>query len=213
MKKYKLIIFDFDGTLVDTIEDIATYVNQILGIYGYPKHRIDEIKMAVGWGVHELLKCLEPELGANPQKLDEAVNLFKSMYLKNPVIKTNAYKGVRDVLDGALSGIKKAIVTNKPQDITVDILDRLKLAHHFEMVVGINSGFAPKPDAAATHEVIRRIGTSAENVVFIGDSGIDAQTSKNAGVDFGYVEYGYHRLDDETALYRFSEASQWSGLA
>ena len=212
MKKYELIIFDFDGTLVDTMGDIAHYANRTLVRYGYSQRQTKEVQRAVGWGVHELLKKLEPDFGRDEARLEEAVIFFKNAYQKNPVHSTVAYQYVKEMLGGPLNGINKAIVTNKPQEITMAILKELKLDPYFLMVIGINAGFPPKPDPAAAHHIMQALKTSPDKTLFIGDSGIDGETSQNAGVDFGWVDYGYHELMETKPLFRFSNAAEWATI-
>ncbi len=214
MKRYELILFDFDGTLVDTIADIAHYANLTLKRYGHRERSRKEIQEAVGWGVHELLKKLEPDFSLDEKRLEDAVTFFKSGYQEKPVVTAGAYESVREMLGGPLSRIKKAIVTNKPQDITMKILKELALEHHFEIVVGINAGFPPKPDPAGVRHILEKLSVSAEKTLFIGDSGdVDGQTSRNAGVDFGWVDYGYHGIHEHKPLMVFSSAAEWAKIA
>ena len=213
MKSYELIIFDFDGTLVDTLDDIAYYANQVLGVFGFPQQPVLEVKKSIGSGVHDLLRTLAPSLSSDPSNLEKAVNLFKASYRAKPVIRTDVFQDVRAMLEGPLSNLKKAIVTNKPQDITEQILKELKIGHYFEMTIGIDAGFLPKPDAAATQHVISSLGFSPKQCVFVGDSSVDAFTAKNAGVDFAWVSYGYDNLREIKPLLIFSSPAEWRSLA
>ena len=212
-KKYELIVFDFDGTLVDTVGDIAYHANTVLADYGYPKKSVARVQKAIGWGVHELLKLLAPGFEKDAEKLEAAVNLFKKRYKQKPVLKTDAFPGVRAALEGPLKKTKKAIVTNKPQDITELILKKLKLSRHFELTIGLHAGFLPKPDPGAMRRVMKILKTSPGNTIFIGDSVVDRRTSKNAKIDFGWVRYGY---DDFAAhkkpAIQFRHAGEWEKL-
>jgi len=212
-KKYDLIVFDFDGTLVDTVKDIAYHANSVLDDYGYAVCPVRKVRGAIGLGVHELLKGLAPDLGRDAARLEEAVDLFKKRYRGQPVKKTEAYSGVRAMLEGPLSQTKKAIVTNKPQDITLTILKKLKLDSFFETVIGMNAGFLPKPDPSSILHVIQTLGCVPGKTVFVGDSGIDAAAAVNAGVDFAWVSYGYDDPKNIEPAYRFSSAAEWRLLA
>ena len=212
MKKYELLIFDFDGTLVDTVEDITYYANEVLVEFGYDVRTVPEVRKAIGFGVHELLKELAPDFDQNDSRFEEAVGLFKKKYRDGPVRKTAAFQGVRSMLEGPLANTKKAIVTNKPQDITEQILEELDLARYFEMTIGMNSGFLPKPDPASMLHVMRSLGCLPQKTIFIGDSGVDASTAQNAGIDFAWVSYGYDQPKTITPVARFSSARQWSSL-
>ncbi len=212
MKKYELLVFDFDGTLVDTVEDIAYYANAVLIEYGCESQPVARVRQEIGLGVHELLKGLAPEFEGGAARLEEAVNLFKKMYRQQPVRKSDAFESVRSVLAGPLAKTKKAIVTNKPQDITEQILKELGLETYFEAVIGMHAGFSPKPDPTSLLHVINRLATPLEKSIFIGDSGVDAATAENARVDFAWVSYGYDQPKNISSAARFDSASQWAVL-
>ena len=209
---YKLLLFDFDGTLVDTVHDIAFYANSVLGEHGIKPRPVEQVKGAIGLGVHELLKSLAPTIGENSQILDKAVELFKLRYRENPVRKTEPFPSVVEMLSGPLSSVKKAIITNKPHDITLQILDQLNLSGYFELVIGMNSGYLAKPDPGAMVFAIQKLSADPQTSIYIGDSRVDAETSANAGVDFAWVRYGYDVLDGEKRAYEFDGAEQWEVL-
>lgn len=188
-KKYRLVIFDFDGTLVDTAPDIAHYANEVLGAYGFGRKSLPEVKRAVGRGVHELLRDLG--FSAHEEKLEEAVLKFKQSYGKKPVLTTEPYAGVLDLLDKTLASAHKAIATNKPHDLTLKILDILSLRPKFNHVLGAGQGLAHKPDPAILRAILKDSGIGPGETLFVGDSLVDRDTAKNAGVDFAAVTYGY----------------------
>lgn len=212
MKKYRLLLFDFDGTLVDTVEDIAYYANQALVKAGYSRHSVAEVKEAIGLGVHELFHGLEPKLGLDTQNLEQIVLSFKSQYYMAPVRETKPYPHVLEMLSGKLANTPKAIVTNKPQDITEQILKELGMADHFEHLIGMHAGYPPKPNPAAMEFVIDKMGLSKSAAVYLGDSLVDSVTCQNAAVDFVWMDYGYDRLEKENYLHRFSSALDWVKL-
>ncbi len=212
MKKYKLILFDFDGTLVDTVGDIAYYANQVLAQAGYPKHSVEEVKKAIGLGVNELLNSLEPSLGLDSATLDQAALSFKTQYRMAPVRETRPYPHVLEMLSGKLANTPKAIVTNKPQDITEQILKELGLTDYFKYVIGMHAGYPPKPDPTAMEFIIDKMAQPKSGVVYIGDSRVDLLTCQNAAVDFVWMDYGYDHLEDEKYCHRFSSAADWAKL-
>ena len=209
---YKLLLFDFDGTLVDTVGDIAFYVNEVLAGEGQSGHSVERVKEAIGWGVHELFKELAPEFSSDTERLERAVEAFKRCYREKPVLKSRPFEGVQEILEGDLSKAVKGIVTNKPQDITLQILDELGLRKHFKSVIGMHAGFPAKPDPAALLHLMNLLGFSAKETIYIGDSPIDGETSTAAGVDFAWMSYGYHALDGAKPVYRFSSAKEWGVL-
>ena len=209
---YRLILFDFDGTLVDTVSDIAFYVNEVLRERGFASVSVESVKGAVGWGVHELLKTLAPGFAEDPEGLDRSVERFKTAYRARPVRVTRPFPYVVDMLKGPLKNTKKAIVTNKPQDITLRVLEELKLGGYFEAVIGTQADFPPKPDPSASLHVMGSMGVPREETIYIGDSRVDAETSVKAGIDFGWVDYGYQGPGDLTPHHTFSSAAQWGRL-
>lgn len=209
---YRLLAFDLDGTLLDTIGDIAHYANETLRVYGHAPQPVDRIRRSVGWGVHELLSLLAPPIGADRGRLEEAVEHFKRAYRAHPVRHTEPFPGVREVLAEARRIADLAIVTNKPEDITRRILSELKMDHLFRRVIGIHAGFAPKPDPSGLLDVIRTGKASILETVYVGDSRVDAETAKAAGVSFAWVSYGYDDEPGPSAEHRFDRAEEWRVL-
>ena len=209
---YRLLLFDFDGTLVDTIGDIAHYVNEVLSDFGRPACSVEQVKHSIGFGVHELLKGVDPFFTRDHGRLEEAVALFKKQYREKPVLKTIMYPGVKEALTGPLGNVRKAIITNKPQDIALMILDELDLRRYFDLVIGMNGAHAPKPDPSSVFFSMRQFGIGPADTVYIGDSRIDGETSKNAGIDFGWVDYGYDEDSGMAPRFKFSSADEWKKL-
>ncbi len=209
---YKLILFDLDGTLVDTVDDITYYVNEVLRERGYVSASVAQVKEAIGWGVPELLKILAPAFCADPAGLEMAVMAFKERYRENPVRTTCPFPNVIEVLEGPLKKTQKAIITNKPQDIALRVLDKLNMRRYFGDVIGTQGDFPPKPDPASALHLMRRFRAPAETTVYVGDSAVDAETSAVAGVDFVWMEYGYQKFGAATPRYRFSSAADWGIL-
>lgn len=211
MKRYKLIIFDFDGTLVDTAPDIAFHANAVLKEFGLEAQSIEMVKKAVGRGIHELLKDLG--IKADSATLERAVTSFKKRYRQLPVIETKPYPGIHEVLSGSLKNIRKAIVTNKPYELTAKILKLLSMESFFEMVIGLDMQYPAKPDPSSVRSVMDHFSVTPSSTLFIGDSSVDAETSRNASIDFGWAEYGYDRLDNgHRPVISFSNSYEWKIL-
>lgn len=208
MSAYACILFDFDGTLVDTLDDIAAHANAVLEERGLPSRGRSQIQAAVGKGVHELFKALAEPFTADAAALEEAVLSFKSRYAAQPVISSRAYPCVREALESWLGPVPKAIVTNKPADLTRSILERLGLARHFPVLVGLGD-FAPKPDPAGVFHALEAVGARPERSVLIGDSRVDYETARNAGTAFVWAEYGYDDLSG-VSVPSVSSPCQWA---
>ena len=209
---YKLILFDLDGTLVDTVGDITHYVNEVLRERRYEAVSVAQVKEAIGWGVHELLKILAPGFCSDPKGLEEAAAAFKERYKQTPVLKTLPFPGVVEVLAGPLKNIPKAIVTNKPQDIAIRVLEKLDLMGHFKEVIGTLGDFPAKPDPAACLHLMGRFQSTPSSTVYIGDSAVDSETSAAAGIDFVWMDYGYQAAGNLIPRFCFSSAAEWGRL-
>jgi len=214
VKGYPLVIFDFDGTLVDTAPDIAHYANIVLADFGYSPCSLRQVKGALGNGVHELIKNLAPGFDRDPEKFERAVATFRKLYFENPVLSSKPYPHVVRMLEGSLGAARKAIATNKPQDITEQILKILSLDRYFEMVIGMGSVFPPKPDPASLNHIIDRFGVKKTEAVLVGDSAVDVEAARRAQIDFVWMEHGYDASPgaDPDVKNRFSNASKWAFL-
>lgn len=210
---YKLLVFDFDGTLVDTVADIAYHANGVLEEFHFPTRDLRDVKEGIGHGVHELLKHLCVGFHEDAGLLEEAVTSFKKRYHAAPVVYTKAFPGVAEVLEGPLKKTQKAILTNKPQALAEIILAELDLSRHFEVVIGLDAGFAPKPDPASLNHIMKKCARAPKDTVLIGDSRVDRETARNADIDFVWVDYGYDDLVlGEEGTRRVSSAAQWGTL-
>ena len=186
----ELIIFDLDGTLIDSSDDIAWAANRTLVYMGYNEMDLDAIKEGIGWGVKTLLQKLMPQEG--PERIDEARVKFLEYYWDHLTVNTILYPGVRETIDYFKDHDKKmAIVTNKPIKFTEKILNELALKDFFLMVLGGDSLVNRKPDPEPVEKVISTLGVTKGKTVFVGDSKIDGETGKRAGIFTIGVEYGF----------------------
>ena len=211
-KRYRLLIFDFDGTLVDTAPDIERAANKVLGDRGFPARGLDDVKTAIGKGVHELLRKLTAPRPLESGDLETATQEFKTYYRDHLLDHSRIYPGVVETLEGPLRGVKKAIVTNKPQDLTMRILEELRLTSFFERTIGTGAEFRAKPDPEAVRFVGDDLGIGADETILIGDSSVDCRTAQNAGIDFAWVKYGYEDVLEAAAQWTFRRPSEWAEL-
>jgi len=186
----ELIIFDLDGTLIDSSDDIAWAANRTLVYMGYNEMDLDAIKEGIGWGVKTLLQKLMPQEGT--ERIDEARVKFLEYYWDHLTVNTILYPGVRETIDYFKDHDKKmAIVTNKPIKFTEKILNELALKDFFLMVLGGDSLVNRKPDPEPVEKVISTLGVTKGKTVFVGDSKVDGETGKRAGIFTIGVEYGF----------------------
>ncbi|MBC8367455.1 HAD family hydrolase [bacterium] len=189
-----LAIFDLDGTLADTIADIALTMNDVLVARGYPEHSLDDYRRFVGNGVVALSRRVIPE--ADHAIADDLVQDFRELYPSRMFDNTLPFPGIPETLDALLSaGVGLAVLSNKPHAMTQEMCARLFAAWPFEPVWGQMPEWKVKPDPASTLEVARRRGVDPANCVFIGDSGVDMATGKAAGMKSDCGLLGFLGLD------------------
>lgn len=185
-----LIIFDLDGTLIDSSEDIALAANRVLADLGHTKMDSGRVKEGIGWGIKTLLEKMMPGEGA--ERIEYARMKFLEYYWENTVVNTYLYKGVRETIDYfSLINKKMAVVTNKPVKYTEKILTELALSRCFNLIIGGDSLQNRKPHPEPVEMVISSLKVRKDRVVIIGDSPIDCETGKRAGIATIGVEYGF----------------------
>ncbi|MCQ2576579.1 MAG: HAD family hydrolase [Treponema sp.] len=188
--KYKLAIFDLDGTILDTLSDLADSVNAICKKYNYPEHTKEEIKWMVGNGIPKLIQRALPKDVPEPQYKIILAD-FISYYQEHSSIKTKPYEGIEDLLKMLRSkGIKTAVNSNKAHEASV-LLCQKYFPGLFDIVCGFKEGFEPKPAPDGLKEILAATNSTPENSVYIGDSDVDYLTGTNAGLDFIGVEWGF----------------------
>lgn len=190
-----LIIFDLDGTLIDSSEDIACAANMTLRAMGHVEQDPESIKGNIGWGVKALLERLMP--GEGPGRVEEARGKFLGFYGERLVVDTTLYPGVRKTLDRFREmGKTMAVVTNKPVRFAERILEALDLCVYFVMVVGGDSFTRRKPHPEPIEKVVAALGAAPERTVLVGDSPIDCEAGVGAGVNIVGVSYGFRGKQD-----------------
>lgn len=196
MRRYDLAIFDFDGTVADTKRDLADATNHTLAALGLPPHDVEEVASFVGGGLKLLLKRALGPHGEDPAMLERALAVFRPYYKAHMMDATRPYPGTVDMLDAiAAAGVASAIATNKPRLFTGDLVPGI-FGERFDPVIACGSSAdddAPrKPDPVCVAMCRAKHGAiPAERVVFVGDSVVDIETARNAGLDVVSVTWGY----------------------
>ena len=193
MRKISLIVYDFDGTLVDTLFDIADSVNFALAELDLPQLPRETIRKYVGKGVeHRMSRTLE---GSSFKDIPLSVSLFKKHYSKNLVRHTDFYPNGREVLQH-FKNKSQAICSNKPEIFVRRILKSLSGLHYFDSIIGGDSFKSQKPDPEGLNFILKQLNISAEEAVFVGDSPVDIETGKRAGVHTCIVNFGLGFLSE-----------------
>ena len=193
--KYKTVIFDLDGTLLDTLDDLHNAVNHTMDVYGYPHRTREEVRSFVGNGVDKLIELCLPN-GAEDKKLTAAIAEYRRYYSENAQIKTKPYDGVIEVIDSLLErGVNVAIVSNKIHKSTVELCK--KYFPRIEYVFGEreSEGIRRKPHPDMVINAAETIGTPVSECVYVGDSEVDVETSANARMDCILVLWGFRDKD------------------
>ena len=195
----KTVIFDLDGTLLDSIEDIASSMNKVLESLQLPTHKIEDYKHFVGGGVDILV---ENALSNQSKEIkDEVIKRFKIEYDGKLHSKTLPYDGIYELLDELKKlDINLAVLSNKPHEFTVSYVNHFFKNYNFKEIHGQKKDVPKKPDPKAALYIVKCLDSSCENTYFIGDTKIDMQTAKNANMTAIGVLWGFR---DEKELRDF----------
>lgn len=184
------VIFDLDGTLIYSLEDIADSVNYAMKKYGFKEYTVDEVKDAIGNGVRLLIERITPD-DVPEDVFESCLSDFKEHYSKNMYNKTRPYDGVVDMLRKLRGdGYKIAVLSNKFDSAVKELCDRY-LDGLIDLAVGQKDGVKEKPDPAGVLAIAKELETPIETCLFVGDSEVDIQTANNAGIDCISVTWGY----------------------
>ena len=194
--KYDLVIFDLDGTILNTLEDLADSTNYALEHNGLPAVTLDEVRSFVGNGIAKLIERAVPEKTA-PQLTERVLETFKEYYKLHCADKTRPYDGVEQMFDKLREkNIRTAVISNKA-DFAVQSLCRDYFPGAFDCVAGEREGIRRKPYPDSVSAVMERLGIAKERTLYVGDSEVDIQTAANAGIDEAAVTWGFR---EETFL-------------
>lgn len=189
-KKYNTVVFDLDGTLLNTLEDLADATNYALKQFGMPVRTMDEVRRFVGNGVRTLMVRAVPQGDANPQ-FEEVFNCFKSYYGEHCNDKTRAYEGIMELLQELKDkGYAVAIVSNKI-DFAVKELQKRYFNNLISVAIGEREGVLRKPAPDTVITALQELGKAKEEAVYVGDSDVDIMTAKNVGISCISVEWGF----------------------
>lgn len=195
------VIFDLDGTLLNTIEDLGEAVNHALSLHGYPLHSLEEYRGMVGHGVRNLVtQALPKELQADESLIDTCLAQFKDYYTAHIDVHTRPYPGMVEVVQQLHAhGVKLAIASNKFQSGTETLIAEFFPGIPFVAVLGNRPGYPLKPDPEIVGEVLRQASASPSQTVMVGDSLTDMKTASNGGIRGIAVSWGYRALEPSPA--------------
>jgi phosphoglycolate phosphatase len=193
--KYKAVVFDMDGTLLDTLEDLADAMNRVLASKGLPIHPVESYRFFVGSGAANLVLRTLP--ADRLELADECLRDFLKEYETNWKAKTRLYEGVADLLDAlAARSVPMAVLTNKPQEFAQLCMEAFLSSWDFAATVGQVPGVPVKPDPAGAREIMRRLGLAPQDFLYLGDTDVDMRTAVDAGMFPVGVLWGFRPAEE-----------------
>lgn len=197
--RHRALLFDLDGTLVDSLPDLAYALNSQLREEGLPPLMESAVRLMIGDGARKLVERAFAAVGQSPVSgLEAKIDRFLELYEDGPTVKTTIYPGVVETLAELRGqGFKQAVVTNKPQDASLKVLAGLKLDGFFDAVVGGSAALKLKPDPMPLSIALERLGVGVEHAVMVGDNANDVNAAKALGIPVIAVAYGYSKVDPE----------------
>lgn len=177
------VIFDLDGTLLDTLADLADSANEALSEHGHPVHPVDSFRTFVGDGMATLMERILPEAARTPEKIGLLLERYRSAYDARWKLKTQPYPGIVDMLKAlAARGIPMAVLSNKPQAYTEIVVAHFLGDHRFEVIFGQRDSVPRKPDPAGAVEIAEQLKLPPSEILFVGDTSTDMDTATAAGM-------------------------------
>lgn len=195
MKKYDTVIFDLDGTLLNTLEDLADAVNHVMKENGYPQRTLDEVRRFVGNGIRRLMEQAVPE-HVTDEEFERVFEEFRNYYTAHCQIKTCAYDGIMPLLEKLYTeNYAMAIVSNKNHAAVCELND-IYFKDYIEVAIGQKDGIRKKPAPDTVFQALKELGKTVENAVYVGDSEVDFATAENSGMDCALVTWGFRTAEE-----------------
>ena len=195
-KTMSALIFDLDGTLLDTLDDIAFSANKTLQTYGWREHDVDAYKHFVGNGLHVLMQRIVPPETSDEEIL-KGVETFSAIYERTWNLSTQPYPDIVEMLKlFKHRGMKMAILSNKPDSFTQKCVSHHFSTIGFDCISGKKDLRPAKPDPTVTLEILEAFGVEPEQALFVGDSSVDIQTGLNAGMNTVGVDWGFRTREE-----------------
>ncbi len=194
---FKAAIFDLDGTLLDTLEDIADAMNSVLVEHGFPPYETGAYRYFVGDGVSMLVERVLPEEKRDEETIAELVQAYRKAYAINWKSKTKPYEGIPEMLDALTAQqLKLAVLSNKPDDFTNKCVTELLSRWSFQMVLGYREEIPRKPDPVGAFQIAEYLDIQPEKILYLGDSSVDMKTAVAAGMYPVGALWGFRSLEE-----------------
>ncbi|HHW03432.1 MAG TPA: HAD family hydrolase [Thermoanaerobacterales bacterium] len=195
--KYEAVLFDLDGTLLDTLQDLADSMNSVLSRRGFPVHDIEKYRYFVGDGMYNLVLRTLPPNNREEEIIKQCLKELKDEYGRRWANTTRPYEGICELLDKLSDmGLKKAVLSNKPHDFTRLIIDKLLPDWSFDAVVGQREGVPKKPDPTAALAIADALKIPPEKFLYLGDTNTDMKTANAAGMYAVGALWGFREAEE-----------------
>ncbi len=192
---FRAVIFDLDGTLLNTLDDLADSGNHVLAAHGLPLRTIEEYRQFVGNGIPKLTERILPD-DASEELFESCLAEFKAYYDIHKSDKTAPYEGMAELLSSLrASGIKTCVLSNKQHDMCIEVVEHYFGRGTFDIIQGKLDKFPPKPSPDSCNAIIKSLGIPKDNVLYVGDSDVDMRTAENAGLKKCGVSWGFRSID------------------
>jgi len=192
------VVFDLDGTLLDSLADIANAGNAVLAAHGFPVHPVDDYRVFVGDGVRRLVHRLVPPANQqNQELLNTVLREYVELYGRTWNVKSRLYDGIPELLAALVQRqIRLAVLSNKPHEATCRCVEYFLGQFPFTAVLGQQAERPPKPDPIGVREIQAQLGVAADTCCYLGDTGVDMQTARNAGMFAVGVTWGFRDIQE-----------------
>lgn len=197
-KNYDVCLFDLDGTLIDSLRDLADSCNEALTLFGLPKHDVDEYRFLVGSGIKNLIKKAMGESAADEQLSRSVFDKFNTIYGEKCLDATRPYDGITEMLEALkASGVKIGILSNKSDEFAKRIVDTLFDSSLIDLVYGKREEFPVKPAPDSLYAMLSELDIADKSrCLYIGDSNVDVKTALNGGVAFCGAQWGFRGREE-----------------
>lgn len=195
---FQAIILDVDGTLLDTLQDLADSMNSTLRHFGFPVHELEKYKHFVGDGMENLVRRSVPDWAKTDRRMiSRCLETMQQIYERNWNVKSRPYPGIPELLDALTArGLKMAVLSNKPHDLTQRAIEGLLPVWRFEVVMGERPPVPRKPDPSSALEIANRLGVEPAGFLYLGDTATDMKTANAAGMYAVGALWGFRNAEE-----------------
>ena len=190
----KTVIFDLDGTILDTLQDLKNAVNHGLNFYNLPEKDLEFVRKAIGNGTTVLIQRCTPSSLSDDERL-KVFNVFKSYYLEHYADYTKPYPGIKELLEKLHGQVRLAVVSNKDNDLTNKIIKK-EFGNLFDIIQGSYLDHPKKPDPYLITKIIKENNINKEDCLYVGDTNVDKESASNVGLPYLLVNYGYRTKEE-----------------